>query len=80
VNYGSRSCPKLDRRIQNENLLQQPSQLKYIFPASDLLKSPPNTFVKKMVKKSEIEKPVIFSALEGALCRALFRLSDSFSS
>jgi len=40
--------------------------LKYIFPAGGLLESSPNMFV----IKSEIEKPMIFTALEGALCRA----------
>jgi hypothetical protein len=40
--------------------------LKYIFPAGGLLKSTPSRFV----KKRELEKPVIFAALEGALCRA----------
>jgi hypothetical protein len=44
--------------------------LKYIFPAGGLLESSPNTFVKKRVKKNEIEKPAIFAYLEGALCRA----------
>jgi len=45
-------------------------KLKYIFPAGCLLKSTPNTFVKKRVKKSEIEKSGIFSTFEGVILRA----------
>jgi hypothetical protein len=38
----------------------------FFFLPAVCLNLPPNAFV----KKSEIEKPVIFTALEGALCRA----------
>jgi hypothetical protein len=46
-----------------------PVQFKYIFPAGGLLKSSPNTFVKKKLRKVKL-KTRNFCALKGALRRA----------
>jgi hypothetical protein len=47
VNYGSRKAVKTGPPNTSRNPSPQPIQLKYIFPAGGLLKSSPNTFIKK---------------------------------
>ena len=55
--------PLVNNPLYDRYILDFSIQLKYIFPAGGLLKSTSNTFVKKRVKRSEIEKSPMCPAM-----------------